>query len=83
MVAMTGNTSLQNIETYKNAGFCGVLAKPFDVVALQATLEAGLGLGGASRPSRWRDDISVSPRPSRSTSSDGSAAAHVALVAAP
>jgi CheY-like chemotaxis protein len=40
IVAMTGNTSLANIETYKQAGFRHVLPKPFDVTGLQATLEA-------------------------------------------
>jgi CheY-like chemotaxis protein len=39
IVAMTGNTSLANIETYKRAGFCHVLPKPFDIAALQSTLE--------------------------------------------
>ncbi len=38
IVAMTGNTSLQNIETYKRAGFCHVLPKPFDVGGVQSAL---------------------------------------------
>jgi CheY-like chemotaxis protein len=40
IVAMTGNTSLQNIETYKRAGFWHVLPKPFDVSGVQSTLVA-------------------------------------------
>jgi CheY-like chemotaxis protein len=39
IVAMTGNTSLQNIETYKLAGFRHVLPKPFDVSGLLSTLQ--------------------------------------------
>jgi CheY-like chemotaxis protein len=40
LVAMTGNTSLANVETYKNVGFRHVLPKPFDIAAMLSTLEA-------------------------------------------
>jgi CheY-like chemotaxis protein len=43
IVAMTGNTSLQNIETYKRAGFCHVLPKPFDVGGVQSALSVCSG----------------------------------------
>jgi CheY-like chemotaxis protein len=38
IVAMTGNTSLQDVETYRRAGFRHVLPKPFDIASLQALL---------------------------------------------
>jgi CheY-like chemotaxis protein len=44
LVAMTANTSLANIETYKRAGFRRVLPKPFDVKAMVSVIEACLGV---------------------------------------
>ncbi len=38
VVAMTGNTSLSDLETYKAVGFVHVLGKPFDNDGLKAAL---------------------------------------------
>ncbi len=38
VVAMTGNTSLQDLATYKQVGFVHVLGKPFDMDGLKSTL---------------------------------------------
>ena len=38
VVAMTGNTSLQDLATYKQVGFVHVLGKPFDLDGLKSTL---------------------------------------------
>ena len=38
VVAMTGNTSLQDLATYKHVGFVHVLGKPFDMDGLKSTL---------------------------------------------
>jgi CheY-like chemotaxis protein len=48
LVAMTGNTSLANIQTYKQAGFRHVLPKPFDVTGMQGTLDATVVCRGRS-----------------------------------
>jgi CheY-like chemotaxis protein len=40
VVAMTGNSSLEDCETYRRAGFSHVLSKPFDIVGLRATIDA-------------------------------------------
>ena len=40
VVAMTGNTSLKDMMTYKAAGFVHLLGKPFDAEALKTALKA-------------------------------------------
>jgi CheY-like chemotaxis protein len=45
VVAMTGNTSLNDMVTYKAAGFVHLLGKPFDNDALKAALKLCVKLG--------------------------------------
>jgi CheY-like chemotaxis protein len=70
IVAMTGNTSLQNIDTYRRAGFCHVLPKPFDVGGVLSTLVTCTlaGADGMEMPTPQSSPAKDAGRLSRSVS---------------